>query len=267
MMLRVALFCLVALVTACTPGQHKDANGLCHDCTAGRFSTTGEASACTACPKGHAAPVPAMQSCAECPAGRFAPTTASAQCMSCPLNTVAPETGASRCEACEPGQLTYSRAATACLSCNAGSYPRSGTCHPARVGHFAATGALLDTPCVDGYHAPVEGMQRCLPCPDGSISTPDRTACEPCGPRAYTAGAEASQCYPCTDAVGASVPQCFNTYRNLTLPESTQPGTASCSARTVNAVAASLMCLVSLAGIVVVFHRSRPPATDKQQLP
>ena len=188
---------------ACAPGQFGTSNlaytrgagnvwsstgaVACSLCTAGTWSNTSNAAACTGTP---------------CAAGQVGPagatTAAAATCTACTTAGTYSPAGSSACLACPAG--TYSASTTGVGSC-AGTVCAAGYYGPA--GQTTA-GAATCTLCPAGSYATATGSVSCTLCPAGTYAAGTGSTlasqCLACGANSYSFGGAAA-CSTCSGAL------------------------------------------------------------------
>ena len=144
-------------------------------CPNGKFRNTKDIScACTSCSAGKASSSSQATACVNCALGKYAKAGAT-QCSSCPVGTSQGAVGRSLCPSCNPGMYAATSEAHQCSPCEGGKYQSEGgttTCKDCPAGKYQNNGAGTYT--------------FCTPC--GSRSTPSSCATEAAKPTQQTLG-------------------------------------------------------------------------------
>ncbi|KAI1733255.1 CUB domain-containing protein [Ditylenchus destructor] len=152
---------------------------------------------CLPCSKGT---VFVNNTCAECPRGSYQDEEGTSTCKPCPENTYTQSVGAQSVNACLPvcGNGMYSTTGAIpcqlcprhtfsgppieggfkeCEPCPEGTYTARlgstgpGQCkQPCKAGHFSVAGLEPCSPCPINFYQPNIGQQRCLQCPNNTVT-------------------------------------------------------------------------------------------------
>lgn len=216
-----ALFPALILARSCSPGNYITSSG-CKPCRAGTFSTAVNAAQCTDCPAGTFNPHPGAVFCRPCRAGTYS-STASRTCTRCPSGQTStqrskacircspgthPIPGSTRCVPCKPGTYSDGRSpeCTKCngarfsparstsisqctlKSCPKGREPFRQRCEQCRLGSFSdSVGTSPCKKCPEGTVSSAD-RSRCIICPRGTFARPSYPNCTPCAPGTATYG-------------------------------------------------------------------------------
>lgn len=168
-----SLKCEVCGPDTSTPGRRVYQS--CFNCGFSSFSFEG-GKKCVKCKEGLT--LLSTGKCGKCPAGTYLDIYDGRKCIPCQVNRYSREGMMDYCSSCPTG--TYALPGSkSCVSCPEGQAiiskrGRCGTCPP---GKYYENYSATCTKCLDGEYKPDPGIDFCLTCPEGSISSKDRTAC------------------------------------------------------------------------------------------
>ena len=201
----------------CPAGTYEE-NGLCIDCSAGRFQpslSVNDSSLCLECAPGTYS-LAGQSDCLPCDPGTFEETSGSSSCLDCPAGKVSPA-GAINCSAACPNY----------------TYPLNGQCSFCPAGKTTNQLHPMDetacVPCAAGFVKRFAFPNECSTCRQGLVASIDQTDCEACPdgytylPNSYTCSeCPAGQFKPSSQSIGPCNECLVGTYQALT-------GQASCT--------------------------------------
>ena len=148
---------------SCSPGTFVS-QGQCVPCQVGRYSTNGNASACTAAGAGFFVSTTGATFQQACAPGTYTSTTGRSSCLLSPLGHFVALAASASPTPCPAGQYAGTTGAVACSSAPPGSFvPAPATAFP--------------TLCAANTYQPLAGRTSCLACDANRISPVGATAC------------------------------------------------------------------------------------------
>ena len=220
---------------SCPPGTISTdpfENGVCENCTVGKYKSIENSSTCEPCPTGRFSNVTGVSACSPCAAGLFQNVTESLYCVSPPAGAYVPATGASSptlcplgtfvpapgsistpvtvCQNATPGYFSGTTGQTAASACTPGTWS-NGTgftvCNNAYPGYYSSYHySTSQVKCPVGRYANASGSTSCQLTPPGTFSASEGASVPSnCVPGYFSVALGSASCTPCgTGSISSS---------------------------------------------------------------
>eukprot|EP00808_Paulinella_micropora_P002032 g81900.t1 len=187
----------------CKPGYFVTsiAQPVCKECLPGRFSNeSGLTHECPPCSEGKYQELQAKSSCKLCVPGKYSDEQTATFCKQCDPGKYQSGSGMTACDSCVPGLYQSFRQMTSCDLCPAGKQAlqvAAVECVPCLPGFFRDANQSECSPCAPGYFQNEPGQSNCRIVKAGQHPSPNRDATLACDNFAITPLDGFDKCIPC----------------------------------------------------------------------
>ena len=200
----------------CNPGEGTNTqDGVCTNCTTGRYSIGGIGATCQTCPNGYISIGFACKQCdsgqenvgtvcQNCTAGR---ASRFGICEACPIGQISSNDGSTHCTHCAGFQTTTAMGSTSCTTCaDRFDIVQNGQCAYCPSGQLSSNKKAC-TACKEGEELVHVGTTKeCVQCKAGKYSSTQRNHCQHC-PVGYTSGIGQTECSQCSESCSGMCPK------------------------------------------------------------